>query len=152
MNNVNRLAKQFRNAIELARDNGDFNEDFLFWRFPRGCCGDASELLANFLLENNIRTSYVCGKYKPAAYENIQTHAWLITDDQKIIDITGDQFREKLEFLNYSEPIYIGEYDDFHKLFKFEDRDIRENNGLEALSSMVQFRLKMLYQKISSYL
>lgn len=103
-------------------------------------------------MENSIRTHYVCGVYKPASYENIQTRAWIMTDDHKIIDITGDQFKEKPEFLNYDKSIYIGTEDDFHKLFKVESRNIRENNGINTLGRMCQPRLKKLYRIIISQL
>lgn len=151
MRDINQLAKQFRNAIEKAKDAGEFDNDFSFWKFPRGCCGDTCDLLAQFLMENGIRTHYVCGVYRPTSYENIQTHAWLITDDHKIIDITGDQFKEKPEFLNYDKPIYIGIEDDFHKLFTVESRNIHENNEIDVLGSMCQPRLKKLYRIIISH-
>ncbi|AQR94643.1 hypothetical protein CLSAP_19560 [Clostridium saccharoperbutylacetonicum] len=31
------------------------------FEFPRGCCGDASNLLAKFLRDNGIECEYVCG-------------------------------------------------------------------------------------------
>lgn len=151
MKDINHLTKQFRNAIELARNAGDFDEDSSFWKFPRGCCGDTSDLLAQYLMNNGIKTYYVCGTYRQGSFEDIQSHAWLMTDDQKIIDITGDQFKDKPEFLYYDRPIYIGLEDDFHKLFVVEDRDIHENNGIDALGSACQPRLKKLYRKIISH-
>ncbi|MFR1886028.1 MAG: hypothetical protein ACLTL7_20660 [Enterocloster bolteae] len=60
MSEIERLVNQFRDAIDMARDSGDFDKDISFYKFPRGCCGDASDLLAQFLLENGIRTYYVC--------------------------------------------------------------------------------------------
>lgn len=51
--------------------------------------------------------------------ENIQSHAWLMLEDgHTIIDITGDQFHDKICFLNYNKSVYIGVEDDFHKLFQ----------------------------------
>lgn len=51
MSEIERLVNQFRDAIDMARDSGDFDKDISFYKFPRGCCGDASDLLAQFLLE-----------------------------------------------------------------------------------------------------
>ena len=152
MKNIKRLSKIFRNAIDLAKDAGEFDRDFSFCRFPHGCCGDASDLLAQFLLENGIRTYYICGTYSDCSFENIQTHAWLFTDNHIIIDITGDQFKNNPIFLNYDKPIYIGVKDDLHSLFVVENRNVRENNGLNALGSMCQPRLNELYQKIINFI
>lgn len=152
MKDIKLLVNQFRNAMDVARDAGEFEKDFSFYKFPRGCCGDASDLLAHFLLENGIRTYYVCGTYRDGLFENSQSHAWLLTDNQTIIDITGDQFRDNPNFLNYDKSIYVGAEDDFHRLFKVEDRDIRENIGLDALGSMCQPRLNGLYRKIIKYI
>ena len=149
---IKKLANQFRNAIDQARDVGEFDKDFSFYKFPRGCCGDASDLLAQYLLDNDIRTYYVCGTYSNGSFESVQSHAWLLTDDQIIIDISGDQFRSNSEFLNYDRTVYIGTEDKFHGLFKVEDRDVRENMGLDALGDMCQSRLIELYSKIVKYI
>jgi len=152
MKDIKRLVNQFRDAIDVARDAGEFDKDFSFYKFPRGCCGDASYLLAQFLLENGIRTYYVCGTYRDGSFENFQSHAWLLTDNQTIIDITGDQFRDNPDFLNYDKSVYVGAEDDFHRLFEVEDRDVHENIGLNALGSMCQPRLNGLYSKVIKYI
>lgn len=147
MNDIKQLANDFRNAIEVTRNLGGFDSDLIFKRFPRGCCGDASDLLAQFLLENDIRTYYICGTYRANAVENLQSHAWLLKDNI-IIDITGDQFKYNKCFFNYGKSVYVGLDDDFHRLFEVENRDIRENFGIDALGSFCQPRLKTLYSKI----
>ena len=152
MEEIKRLVKQFRDAIDKARDSGDFDNDFSFDKFPLGCCGDTSELLAQFLLENGIRTSYVCGMYNHSLFENSQSHAWLLTDNHTIIDITGDQFKDDPYLLNYDKSVYIGAKDDFHRLFKVEDRSIHETFGLDTLGGMCQPRLYDLYYKITKYI
>ena len=152
MKDIKVLVKQFRDAIDLARDAGEFYMDYSFRQFPCGCCGDTSDLLAQFLLENDIRTYYVCGTYRGGSLENFQTHAWLLTDNKTIIDITGDQFKYSPELLNYNKPVYVGREDNFHRLFEVEDRSTHENMGLDALGSMCQPRLKDLYSKIVKYI
>lgn len=152
MKDIKRLVKQFRDAVDTARYAGDFAKDFSFCKFPRGCCGDTSDLLAQFLLKNGIRTYYVCGTCRNGLFENIQSHAWLLTDHHTIIDITGDQFKDNPDFLNYDKSVYVGLADEFHKLFKVEGRDIRENVGLDALGGMCQPRLNELYRKIIKYI
>jgi hypothetical protein len=152
MRDIRQLVNQFRNAIDVARDAGEFDEDYSFYKFPRGCCGDASDLLAQFLLENGVKTYYVCGTYRDGGFENFQSHAWLLTDNKIIIDITGDQFRYNIDLLNYDKSAYVGPKGDFHRLFEVEDRNIHENFGLDALGSMCQPRLRALYQKIIKYI
>jgi len=146
MNDIKRLVNQFREAIDEARDAGEFNKDSSFGRFPRGCCGDASDLLAQFLLENDIKTYYVGGTYKD------WFHAWLITSNEIIIDITGDQFKYDPDFLKYDKPVYIGGKDAFHKLFIVEDRNVYENFGLKSLGDMCLPRLIELYEKITKFI
>jgi hypothetical protein len=152
MKGIELLVKQFRDAIDLAKDAGEFYKDCSFRKFPLGCCGDTSDLLAQFLLENNIRTYYVYGTYRGSSFENRQTHAWLLTDNNTIIDITGDQFKYNPNFFNYDKSVYLGAEDDFHRLFEVEHRNIHENMGLDALGSMCQPRLKELYSKIVKYI
>ena len=66
------LATSFRGAIEIAKDAGEFDNDFAFPRFPKGCCGDTSDLLAEYLAQHDIYTYYVCGQ------KGTQSHAWLV--------------------------------------------------------------------------
>jgi hypothetical protein len=152
MKDIKRLVNQFRDAIDVAMVAGDFDEDLTFRRFPRGCCGDTNDLLAQFLMENGIRTYYVCGTNRDGSPENYQSHAWLLTDNHILIDITGDQFKYNPDFLNYDKPVYVGIKDDFHRLFEVEDRDVHENNGISNLGSMCQPRLNELYKKIMQYI
>ena len=152
MKDIKRLANQFRDAIHLAKDAGEFYKDVLFCNFPRGCCGDASDLLAQFLLENGIRTYSVSGTYRDGSFDNTQSHAWLLTNNQTIIDITGDQFRYNPVFLNYDKSVYVGAEDHFYKLFEVEDNGVYENFGIDALGDMCQPRLNGLYQKIIKYI
>ncbi len=60
---IEKLASEFRTAIEMAKKEGEFEADFIFSRFPRGCCGDVSSLLGQYLLENNIKSNYVLWKW-----------------------------------------------------------------------------------------
>lgn len=153
MLNLKDFASKYRFAIDKAITAGGFNGDFSFCDFPRGCCGDASVLLAQYLLVNGIKTYYVCGNFY---YDNpsggAQSHAWLWTEDKTIIDITGDQFKNNSTFLNYNVPVYVGPMDRFHKLFEVEDRDFHENIGLEAVGSICLPRLSKLYSTINKYI
>ena len=162
--NIRRLSIQFRRAIEKARDVGEFERDICFFQFPQGCCGDASDLLNEFLMNNGMSLWYVCGthyyhgKSTEEAFYKMQSHAWLTTEDPRknqryaIIDITGDQFKKQKDYLNYDIPVYVGEMDDFHRLFRVEPFDIRPCCRLAELGALCRTRLVTLYQIITSYI
>ena len=114
MKYIEQLATQFRKAIDMALEAGEFDNDSIYRRFPRACCGDTSDLLAQYLLDKGIKTDYVCGMYWGKTDGNGQFHAWLMVDKCIIIDITGDQFSGRSTFLNYDKSVYVGEGDDFH--------------------------------------
>lgn len=152
MEDIQKLVTDFRRAIDAANANGEFDKDFSFNRFPRGCCGDASDLLGEYLLEKDIQSIYVCGnRYFDDPEEGTQSHAWLLVDDM-IADITGDQFSDRLIYYNYDIPGYYGPMDDFHRLFDVEDRDVRKTVHLVELGGFCYPRLKDLYGKINKYL
>ena len=46
MKDIEQLATQFRKAIDAALEAGEFDNDSIYRRFPRACCGDTSDLLA----------------------------------------------------------------------------------------------------------
>ena len=48
----------------MAKKEGEFEADFIFSRFPRGCCGDVSSLLGQYLLENNIAENILAGTFE----------------------------------------------------------------------------------------
>lgn len=74
------LAAIFRQAIEKAKDAGEFDKDITFSHFPRGCCGDTCYLLAEYLSEYGIRSFYM--EMNRGDY----SHAWIAVDDGKIKD------------------------------------------------------------------
>ena len=43
MKDIEQLATQFRKAIDAALEAGEFDNDSIYRRFPRACCGDTSE-------------------------------------------------------------------------------------------------------------
>lgn len=72
-------------------------------------------------------------------------------------DIMKDYRRLKKDenksvFLNYDKSVYVGEIDDFHRLFEVEEIDVRENHGLSAIGGFCVPRLWDLYRKILKYI
>ncbi len=66
INRIEHLAVVFRDAIEKTIYNRDVDYKYFSWLydFPSGCCGIVSELLARFLLENGIKTTYLYSVFK----------------------------------------------------------------------------------------
>lgn len=150
MKKILKLAEQFRNAMDEAKQDGVFANHSPLCCFPRGCCTVASTLLAQFLLEHGIRTFEICGIADDGSLCG-QPHEWLITDDNVMIDITGDQFRNNDKLLNYDKPVFVGIEDALHKLFVVEN-DIIENIGLDAYSNGMKIKLTKTYNNILKYI
>ena len=85
------LASRFRNAIDLAL-NESAEVGLCLRSFPKGCCGAASELLAQYLFENGIAATYVDAAHYYDNEETAQNHAWLEVYPRLVVDITRDQF------------------------------------------------------------
>ncbi len=153
---IEQLAIRFRNAIEktiYARDV-DYKYYSWFYEFPRYCCGKSSELLALYLLENGIKSTYICGSYRDGTFENTQSHAWLVYDNDTIIDITGDQFRYDSLFLNFDKQVYVGPEIDFYRLFEIDDMDCCNYFSIEDWQRIHEqdFTALELYSKIIKHI
>lgn len=85
---IKKLAIKYRNAIESARDDGSFTLSNSFNHFPCGCCGNASSLLAEYLLTNGIETIW----YSATRDDDDWSHAWLIVKDNRIKEPTPNTF------------------------------------------------------------
>ncbi len=53
------LSHQFRNAMNSAYKNGEFDNEVELQRFPKGSCGICSCFLGEYLMEHGITTKYV---------------------------------------------------------------------------------------------
>lgn len=110
------LAKRFRSYIETARETGLFSKD-TFNYFPKGCCGDSSCLLAEFLRSKGIDSIYVWSEDNTG-----QTHAWLVVKDDRVtvpvpqfLEIP-DEIRTVLNSYSneaYATPVDISHYEEY---------------------------------------
>lgn len=108
------LVKEFRNLVDLAKENGLFSGD-LFEQFPYECCGDMCSILGEFLLNNNIQGIVVSGDSRKYG-----SHAWLVLKDdrvnyqQQFLD-APDEVRQIFNFYRACErntPIDITHYEE----------------------------------------
>ena len=118
-----RIVFLFRKAIIKAKGQFDYRDRM--HRFPVGCCDDSCDLLGFYLWDKyRIPTSQRNGYYEA----EMTNHAWLIIDDQIIIDITGDQLYGAWK------PVYVGpEVGNYKKLSRIttqENFDIRKQSRL----------------------
>ncbi|RVU28256.1 hypothetical protein [Neptunomonas marina] len=114
-NKIKKEIHAIRSILECF-EKSDFHSMTSFYHsssFPKGCCGDASDLIGLYLLQcHGIESEYVCGK--GLRHNSEQSHAWL-TCQGYIIDITADQFNEN----NYQLPkVIIEAQSPFHNSFK----------------------------------
>lgn len=71
-------ATTFRTALYSAYQDGMFVKDIRFKTFPRGCCGDACYLLAEYLRRAGIETIWY------STERNDWSHAWLVVKDERV--------------------------------------------------------------------
>lgn len=148
------LASRFRRGIERAHEERLFREQ-PFLDFPNACCGDAPELLAQYLMDNVSGQSISCrcvyGTYRYDDFENFFGHSWLVVDGLYIVDITADQRQFKNDSIfpqDAMQSCYVGTNSKFHSMFEIEPFQCRQFYGLRNLSEFSYQRMKELYDVI----
>lgn len=146
---LNELVYDFRRAIERAKNNNEQGE--FFRKFPTGQCGNASDMLAQYLIDNGIsQITYVNGTYYGNFGDDMQTHTWLVVNGA-IIDITGDQFKYHKAPLTYDVPVYIGPLIGYYELFEITPNGMYEHSGLDERWTNYR-ELKGWYKTILRYI
>lgn len=143
------LVSDFRKAIERAKDNNERGE--FFRKFPTGQCGNTSDMLAQYLIDNGFSPiTYVNGTYYGDHWDDMQAHTWLIVDGL-LIDITGDQFKYHEAPLKNNVPVYVGPMTEYYELFEITPGGMHEHFGLDA-RWFNYHELKGWYKTILRYL
>ncbi len=149
MNKLKKLVYEFHSAIIMAKRNNEHAS--FFKKFPIGQCGNACELLAQYLIDNKIdNIIYVNGTYYGDSFEDIYSHSWLLVNNM-IVDITGDQFKYHNFPLTNHVPIYIGSANDFYNAFEVRCSDCYRHIGLDKTSLYYEEELN-LYNIILKYI
>ena len=155
MEELRQLAEAFRTAIEDAISDNALTKEArgtTLLNFPVGCCELASDLLAQFLLDNGIETQLVHGEYQYNASSNRFPHSWLKTEDGAVIDITADQFSHNPVFRDYHlTPCYVGEHNSFYDLFKVGIRIDDKFTGLNSFNTPFSSKALSLYNIILQF-
>lgn len=150
--------KHFRDAMDIAKESGEFRTIYPFFKFPKDCCDYTCDLLGQYLSERGIITHQVNCVSK---YNESWHHVWLETSDGILIDITADQFIEKISQLNeIPKAVYVGEKGQIHKIFCM-NRTIEPNTNFVDKNKFTTFNgepnprqntLIQLYKILSKYL
>ncbi|MCP1161350.1 hypothetical protein [Bacillus infantis] len=103
-------------------------------RFPRGRCGDTSDLFGKYLADHGLISEYVYG------FSDTQSHGW-IEIEGLIIDLTADQFE------GISEKMLITNNRHWHSKF---GNQIRRQADFNAVMEFNDNRLYSLYKLITN--
>ncbi len=128
------LALRFRCAIDVA-DRSDWGVEFK--GFPRGACGDTSQMLGQYLADQG------CGAFDyVSGISGTGMHAWLEQGDI-VVDITGDQFP------GFDHRIYVGRDRGWHSRYS---ADRIGPARLDMFGPDAAWNLRRIYQRINDYL
>jgi hypothetical protein len=170
---IEQLALQFRQAIDAAYRAHEFRNDFRFRKFPTGCCGDTSYLLAEYFLKKGIETIWV------STQRDDWTHAWLVLKDARVgiptttalpddyLDLISayrtQDLEEETENIHYEEAdLYNGliiditsdQFDDYEKTVYVGYMDEFHKSfdfiGADDYNGLNDDRLERLYRIIES--
>lgn len=134
------IATFFRKELKKA-SNGE-RVSVQLANFPNGSCEISSVLLGNYLITKGYNVQVVRASKKilddAYDYEHYKDigHAWLIVN-QKIVDITADQFND------FDITIFISENSKFHSSFNIKSKSFNS-------SDYVKPEYVQLYQSIIS--
>ncbi len=146
---IKKMVLDFRRAIEVAQANKEPGE--FFRKFPVGQCGNTSDMLAQYFLDNGIGPiTYVNGTYYGNDFEKMQCHTWLVVYGL-VIDITGDQFKYYEEPLKNDVPVYVGEMIKYYQIFEIGPGGKHSHFGLNV-QWMNYHELRQWYETILRYM
>ena len=149
------IALAFRNALEEARYDGKFKNPCLI-DFPRGSCGETSDLIAEYLLKNKkIHCKIISAKISGDSFDKMFSHAWIEINDNIIIDITADQYKYENYFNEVKEwtiPCYVGRKTALHNMFEIIPNGISEFQGIEFYGNPARMNLINEYSIVMDYL
>ena len=151
MKDIYQMAAEFRTAMLKAKANREFSGDGLIEFFQRGNCGIVCDLLGRYLLEQaGVRSWYTSGEVSS------ESHVWLTLEDDDIVDITGDQYKDRSGSLYYDLPVYVGKMDAFHSQFRLngDPVEITPNDWTPDFlgENRIQRKKRIAYETILKYI
>lgn len=119
---IKRLAIKFRKAIDVAQSDRRFDGDICFKDFPSGCCGDTSDLLAEYLRKHGVETIW-CSMQR-----DDYSHAWLVVKDVRVKTPTHETFAYPKEMSSVLASYGVENPEDEIDITGYKDADLC--NGL----------------------
>mgnify|MGYP000778107682 CR=1 FL=1 len=145
---IKQLAFEFRKALEYIVDNKLYGRLNIFAHFPKECCGYTTDLLATYLIKNGISRERIQRLNGITKKEDF-THCWLMLDEYLYIDITADQFNDRLYFKQITPipPCYIIEKGlGLYEYFDSKRMEYSYNFGIDTYSGDVASKLETIYK------
>lgn len=96
---IKELCIRFRAAVNAAYKDGRFAQDIMTKNFPHGSCDTTSDLLAEYLQGQGVKTIWI------SAYRDHGNHQWLVVNDKRV-----KQPSQKLDPLPQEYLSLIGSY------------------------------------------
>lgn len=150
INEIELLAFEFRIALDAVVNQKQYGRLSIFSTFPKECCRYTSDLLAEYLINNGVKRERLCmAESQTIKYK--YTHCWLIIDRKYCLDITADQFNDKLYFNGYK-PIpsccvkLNGTY--LYELFDDEKTTYMYNVGIDTYGGDIPYKLDVVYNAV----
>lgn len=152
---IRQIATEFRAAIEVAKDAGEFKPPKPYQRepmdnFPYDCCDDTADLFIHYLYHTfEIDSIKVTGSYYSKRLKCTCFHTWQEFEGW-VIDLTGDQFDRDSDIKVKTIPVYVDRMDEFHR--QFENPKSEHSCGIECLGAGCHERMYGLYDKIMTHM
>lgn len=142
---------EFREALEEVVDKRLYGQLSIFGRFPNECCRYASDLLAEYIMQQGVPMKYI-QMIQGESHKEGYTHCWLLIDNLLFVDITADQFNGKRYFKEY-EPIpscYVAPRDisSVHECFNNPSAQKIYNVGIDSYSGVISAKLQKVYNAV----
>lgn len=135
-------ANTFREAI-INIDRSLYPGSLDFKQFPKGCCGNASEMLARYLYKLGYEVEYIGAVRKRSdGKSGTESHGWLECEGI-MIDITADQFpgMNCIIVKPKGKKNHLG----------FKEKN-RHQIGSKPIVGLIREKLETFYQNLDNYI
>lgn len=148
---IEKFAYEFREALEEVVEKNLYGRLTIFEKFPEECCRYASDLFAEYIMQQGMPREYI-QMIQGESFREGYTHCWLLICNCLVVDITADQFNGESYFKEY-EPIpscYVAPCDmkSIHDCFVNSKMERIYNVGIDSYSSDIPVKLKIVYDAV----
>lgn len=153
-NELKEIALNFRKAFESAKYDDRVKKLYIN-RFPTGACGEVCDIIAEYLLNyKNVKCKIINGQFLYDEFDHRYSHTWIEIEDNLIIDITADQFKNNPIFENvkgFAISCYVGPKTPLHDLFEISPNGIQTFCGIDVYGDVAKNNLIKEYDVVMEY-